>query len=119
MLAVGGASAFAPQQVNARSSSSLSSTTAAPTYTFTKSEEIFTEALEVGCYFYFVGFIICLRAHEDEVSTRVIYFVLDIYRRKYFFKTALISVVSVVKYSQTAHAGWCLVPRPCLQISRR
>jgi hypothetical protein len=46
LLAAGGASAFAPQQVTARSSS-LFSTTAAPTYTFTKSEEIFAEALEV------------------------------------------------------------------------
>jgi hypothetical protein len=48
LVAVGGASAFAPQQVNARSSTILSSTTATPTYTFTKSEEIFAEALEVG-----------------------------------------------------------------------
>ncbi len=42
---VGGAFAFAPSKVNG-ASSSLSST-ATETYTFTKSEEIFTEALDV------------------------------------------------------------------------
>ena len=52
LLAVGGVSAFAPTStvVNARSSSSsLSQSTVAtePTYTFTKSEEIFAEAQEV------------------------------------------------------------------------
>jgi hypothetical protein len=48
LLAMGGASAFAPQRVNgARSLSSLSSTAAEPVYTFTKSEEIFAEAQEV------------------------------------------------------------------------
>ena len=51
LLAVGGVSAFAPRNsvVNARSGSSLSQSTVAtePTYTFTKSEEIFAEAQEV------------------------------------------------------------------------
>ena len=42
---IGGAFAFAPSKVNGVSSS-LSST-ATDTYTFTKSEEIFTEALDV------------------------------------------------------------------------
>ena len=46
LLAAGGASAFAPQYVHARSTN-LFSTAAAPTYTFTKSEEIFAEAQEV------------------------------------------------------------------------
>jgi hypothetical protein len=46
LLAVG-ASAFAPVQTAARSSS-LSSSTATETYTFAKSEEIFAEAKEVG-----------------------------------------------------------------------
>lgn len=49
LFAVGGASAFAPQQVSARTTS-LSSTAAAPTYTFTKSEEIFAEAQEVRLF---------------------------------------------------------------------
>ena len=43
--ATGGAFAFAPSKVNGVSSA-LSST-ATETYSFTKSEEIFTEALEV------------------------------------------------------------------------
>jgi len=44
---MGGAFAFAPQ-VNGASSTSLSSTASkTPTYTFTKSEEIFAEALTV------------------------------------------------------------------------
>ena len=42
-----GACAFAPNKAFARSSS-LFSTTETPTYTFTKSEEIFAEAQEVG-----------------------------------------------------------------------
>ena len=45
LLAVG-ASAFAPAQSNAGSSALFS--TATKTYTFTKSEEIFAEAKEVG-----------------------------------------------------------------------
>eukprot|EP00529_Nitzschia_sp_RCC80_P022935 CAMPEP_0113485532 /NCGR_PEP_ID=MMETSP0014_2-20120614/24532_1 /TAXON_ID=2857 /ORGANISM="Nitzschia sp." /LENGTH=471 /DNA_ID=CAMNT_0000379181 /DNA_START=98 /DNA_END=1513 /DNA_ORIENTATION=- /assembly_acc=CAM_ASM_000159 len=51
LLAVSGVSAFAPRNavVNARSGSSLSQSTVAtePTYTFTKSEEIFAEAQEL------------------------------------------------------------------------
>jgi hypothetical protein len=49
LLAMGGASAFAPQSVNgARSTSSqLSVAATEPVYTFTKSEEIFAEAQEV------------------------------------------------------------------------
>ena len=46
-LLVAGATAFAPSQTMARSSS-LASTAASETYTFTKSEEIFAEAKEVG-----------------------------------------------------------------------
>jgi hypothetical protein len=42
-----GASAFAPTKAFARSTT-LHSTTETPTYTFTKSEEIFAEAQEVG-----------------------------------------------------------------------
>lgn len=41
-----GACAFAPSKAFARSSA-LGSTTETPTYTFTKSEEIFAEAQEV------------------------------------------------------------------------
>jgi hypothetical protein len=52
LLAIGTASAFAPQSY-AKSSSSSSTTTSLnvatePVYTFTKSEEIFAEAKEVG-----------------------------------------------------------------------
>ena len=45
-LLVSSASAFAPGKAMARSSS-LASSTASETYTFTKSEEIFAEAQEV------------------------------------------------------------------------
>ena len=44
---MGGAFAFAPSKVNGVSSSALSSTVTDTLYTFTKSEEIFKEALEV------------------------------------------------------------------------
>ena len=42
-----GAAAFAPAQASGRSSSLSSTAEATPTYTFTKSEEIFAEAQEV------------------------------------------------------------------------
>lgn len=47
LLAVGAASAFAPQSLAAKSATSLNVATE-PVYTFTKSEEIFAEALEVS-----------------------------------------------------------------------
>ncbi len=46
-LLASGASAFAPSKAAAHSSSLSSTAEATPTYTFTKSEEIFAEAQEV------------------------------------------------------------------------
>jgi hypothetical protein len=50
LLAIGTASAFAPQSYAKSSSSTTTSLNVAtePVYTFTKSEEIFAEAKEVG-----------------------------------------------------------------------
>lgn len=52
LLALGGASAFVPQGIVSGSrpakTTKLSITATEPVYTFTKSEEIFAEALEVG-----------------------------------------------------------------------
>lgn len=56
-LLVASASAFAPGKALARSSS-LSSATASETYTFTKSEEIFAEAQEVGFSFLALRYLI-------------------------------------------------------------
>ena len=51
LLAMGGASAFAPQSVNGARSSQLNVAATEPVYTFTKSEEIFAEAKEVRFIF--------------------------------------------------------------------
>jgi hypothetical protein len=55
LLAVG-ASAFAPLQATARSSSLSSTASKSEVYTFAKSEEIFTEAKEVGILFLVVSY---------------------------------------------------------------
>jgi hypothetical protein len=54
LVAIGTASAFAPQSFAAKSCSSLSIATE-PVYTFTKSEEIFAEAQEVRQLFVRLG----------------------------------------------------------------
>jgi hypothetical protein len=67
LLAVG-ASAFAPLQASARSSSLSSTASKSDVYTFAKSEEIFAEAKEVGTLFVVVAMNLLMELGDSLIT---------------------------------------------------